>query len=163
MYDKQAIYDLLKEKGIWYDVVEHPAVFDMEALGELDLPHAEYNAKNLFVRDDKKRNYYLITVRGEKRVDLKDFRKKQGTRRLSFASPEDMEALLGLTPGSVSPLGLLNDREHRVHYYLDQDLAGEEALVGMHPNENTASIWLKSADLIALIQEHGNEVTVVEI
>ena len=163
MYDKQAIYDLLKEKGIRYDVVAHPAVFDMEALGELDLPHAEYNAKNLFVRDDKKRNYYLITVRGEKRVDLKDFRKKQGTRRLSFASPEDMEALLGLTPGSVSPLGLLNDREHRVHYYLDQDLAGEEALVGMHPNENTASIWLKPADLIALIQEHGNEVTVVEI
>lgn len=163
MYDKQGIYDLLKEKEIWYDVVEHPAVFDMEALGELDLPHAEYNAKNLFVRDDKKRNYYLITVRGEKRVDLKDFRKKQETRRLSFASPEDMEALLGLTPGSVSPLGLLNDREHRVHYYLDQDLAGEEALVGMHPNENTASIWLKPADLIALIQEHGNEVTVVEI
>ena len=163
MYDKQGIYDLLKEKGVWYDVVEHPAVFDMEALGELDLPHSEYNAKNLFVRDDKKRNYYLITVRGEKRVDLKDFRKKQGTRRLSFASPEDMEALLGLTPGSVSPLGLLNDQEHRVHYYLDQDLAGEEALVGMHPNENTASIWLKPADLIALIQEHGNEVTVVEI
>lgn len=74
--DKQAIYDFIKNKNIWYEITEHKAVFNMEELSEIEVPYPEYDAKNLFICDDKKRNYYLITVRGNKRVNLKEFRNK---------------------------------------------------------------------------------------
>ena len=87
----------------------------MEQLAAIHLPHPEWDAKNLFVRDDKKRNYYLIAVKGDKRVDLKEFRRQHGLRGLSFASADDLLAILGLIPGAVSPLGVLNDTQRRVH------------------------------------------------
>lgn len=133
----------------------------MEELGDVDLPYPEWDAKNLFVRDDKKSNYYLITVRGEKRVNLKEFGKRNGLRKLSFASPENLMSFMGLTPGSVTPLGLLNDKESRVHFFLDAEFTGHK--IGVHPNDNTATVWLESDDLIRLIQAHGNEVSVTEI
>ena len=107
---------------------------------------------------DKKQNYYLITVKGEKRVNLKAFRKAQGTRNLSFASAEDLMERLGLIPGAVTPLGVLNDETRSVKVFLDQDFLQEPGLVGVHPNENTATVWLKAEDLIRIIREHGNEV-----
>ena len=118
----------------------------------------EADAKNLFVRDDKKQNYYLITVKGEKRVNLKAFRKAQGTRNLSFASAEDLLTRLALIPGAVTPLGVLNDETRSVQVFLDQDFLQEPGLVGVHPNENTATVWLKTEDLTRIIREHGNEV-----
>ena len=113
------------------------------------------------MRDDKKQNYYLITVKGDKRVNLKEFRKKYGLRNLSFASAEELMKIMGLTPGSVTPLGLLNDEEHIVKFYLDSEFNG--TLIGVHPNDNTATVWLKSEDLIKIIKEHGNEVSLAEI
>ena len=65
MFEKQDIYDLLDEKGVWYEVTEHPAVFNMEELNSVELPYPDADAKNLFIRDDKRRNYYLITVKGD--------------------------------------------------------------------------------------------------
>lgn len=121
--DKLAIYQFLGEQKIPYEKIEHPAVFNMEQLASIHLPHPEWDAKNLFVRDDKKRNYYLITVKGDKRVDLKEFRRQHALRALSFASAEDLLAILGLIPGAVSPLGILNDIERRVHVYLDREFA----------------------------------------
>lgn len=118
--DKLAIYPFLGEQKIPYEKIEHPAVFNMEQLASIHLPHPEWDAKNLFVRDDKKRNYYLITVKGDKRVDLKEFRRQHALRALSFASAEDLLAVLGLIPGAVSPLGILNDIDRRVHVYLDR-------------------------------------------
>ncbi len=130
----------------------------MAELAEVPCPYPEADAKNLFVRDDKKQNYYLITVKGEKRVNLKAFRKAQGTRNLSFASAEDLMERLGLIPGAVTPLGVLNDETRSVKVFLDQDFLQEPGLVGVHPNENTATVWLKAEDLIRIIREHGNEV-----
>lgn len=78
--NKAEIYDLLRTRGIWHEITEHKAVYNMAELTDVALPYPEADAKNLFVRDDKKRNYYLITVRGDKRVDLKEFRHKYGTR-----------------------------------------------------------------------------------
>ena len=152
--NKEELYRYLTEKNIPYEITEHKAVYNMEELDSVELPYPEWDAKNLFVRDDKKRNYYLITVKGDKRVDLKEFRKAHGLRALSFASPEDLLAILELTPGSVTPLGILNDAEHRVHFYLDA--AFQDNKIGVHPNENTATIWLSAADLMKLVQEHGN-------
>ena len=159
--NKQEIYDLLQEKGLWFEATEHPAVYNMAELAEIPLPYPEADAKNLFVRDDKKRNYYLITVKGDKRVDLKAFRAAQQTRPLSFASAEDLQRLLALTPGSVTPLGLLNDETNTVQLFLDEDLCHGAGLVGVHPNDNTATVWMKTADLMMLLRERGTRVSVV--
>jgi len=159
--NKTEIYQYLTENNIWYEITKHEAVYNMEELKAVELPYPEWDAKNLFVRDDKKRNYYLITVKGEKRVDLKEFRKQNGLRNLSFASEADLMEYMQLTPGSVSPLGLLNDPEHRVQFYLDAELARNK--IGVHPNDNTATVWMETDDLIKLIQNNGNEVHVVNI
>ena len=156
--NRQQIYDYLQENSIWHEITEHKAVYNMAELAEVPCPYPEADAKNLFVRDDKKQNYYLITVKGEKRVNLKAFRKAQGTRNLSFASAEDLMERLGLIPGAVTPLGVLNDETRSVKVFLDQDFLQEPGLVGVHPNENTATVWLKAEDLIRIIREHGNEV-----
>ena len=158
---KQETYDYLTKHGISYEVTEHDAVFNMEELDAIELPYPDCDAKNLFVRDDKKRNYYLITVKGDKRVNLKEFRKKHGLRNLSFASADDLMSIMKLIPGAVSPLGLLSDEERKVTLYLDA--AFGNGPVGVHPNDNTATVWLKAADLVKVIQEHGNPVNIVEI
>lgn len=159
--NKREIYDYLNVNGIEYEISEHTAVYNMAELAEIDIPYPEADAKNLFVRDDKKQNYYLITVKGDKRVDLKDFRKKQNLRSLSFASADDLMAYMGLTPGSVTPLGLLNDSNHRVHFYIDRGFTG--GIIGVHPNDNTVTVWLRTDDLIRLIRNNGNEVRIVEL
>ncbi len=158
---KTEVYQYLKEQKIDFEVTEHKAVFNMEELNTVELPYPEWDAKNLFVRDDKKRNYYLITVKGDKRVDLKEFRKQHGLRALSFASAEDLRSIMGLEPGSVTPLGILNDSEHKVHFYLDNEFAGNK--IGVHPNDNTATVWMQADDLMRLIENHGNETEFAKI
>ena len=153
---KQETYDYLTERGISFEITEHAAVYNMEEVDALALPYPEYDAKNLFVRDDKKRNYYLITVKGTKRVDLKEFSKANGLRRLSFASSADLMEILDLIPGAVTPLGLLNDGDRKVTWYLDAEFEGSR--IGVHPNDNTATVWLEAADLVRVIAGHGNEV-----
>lgn len=155
--NKKEIYDFLNSNKIEYEVTEHPALFSMDDVCDVELPYPDADAKNLFVRDDKKRNYYLITVRGAKRVDLKEFGTEHGTRRLSFASAEDLKKYLGVEPGSVSPLGLLNDEERKVKFFLDSEFKDVTGRIGIHPNENTATVWLKTDDLIKIIKDHGNE------
>ena len=161
--NKQEIYDFIKDKNIWHEITEHKAVFNMVELAEIEVLYPEYDAKNLFVRDDKKRNYYLITVKGDKRVDLKDFRKNNATRPLSFASEQDLMSIMNLIPGAVTPLGLLNDNELKVILYLDKEFLNDKQIIGVHPNDNTATLWLKVTDLIDIIKEHGNQVNIVEI
>ncbi len=160
--DKEALYRYLTEHGIPFEKMEHKAVYNMEEMQELRLPHPEAEAKNLFVRDDRKQRYYLITVKGDKRVDLKAFREKYGTRRLSFASDADLMDKLGLIPGAVTPLGLLNDTDRQVIFYLDRDFTDGPGLIGVHPNDNTATVWLKPADLVRIIREHGNSVFITD-
>lgn len=159
--NQKEIYDYLNERNIWYEITKHKAVYNMAEMSEVEIPYPDADAKNLFVRDDKKRNYYLITVKGDKRVDLKEFRQKNNTRPLSFASADDLLKILKLTPGSVTPFGVLNDEERRVTVFIDGELAGDEGLIGVHPNDNTATVWLRTADLIEIIREHGNEVKTV--
>ena len=161
--NKQQIYDYLNQENVWYEITEHEAVYNMAELSNIEIPYPEYDAKNLFVRDDKKRNYYLITVKGDKRGNLKEFRKNNNTRPLSFASADDLMEIMGLIPGAVTPLGLLNDTECKVTLFLDNDFIGDLGLIGVHPNDNTATVWIKANDLVTLIQQHGNTVNFVRI
>ena len=163
MLYKQEIYDQLTKKGVPYEVTEHKAVFNMEELRSVELPYPEADAKNLFVRDDKRRSYYLITVKGDKRVDLKEFRRAHGTKPLTFVKPDELMDILGLIPGAVSPFGLLNDAGRKVAFYVDEEFLEGSGLVGVHPNDNTATVWLKTEDLIKIIREHGNEVHTVRL
>lgn len=161
--DKQDVYRFLTDKQIRYEVTEHQAVYNMQELEQVELPYPDRDAKNLFVRDDKRRNYYLITVKGDKRINLKAFRRRQGAKPLTFASPEELQQILGLIPGAVTPFGLLNDTECQVHFYIDRDFWQGSGLIGIHPNDNTATVWLRAEDLAALLREHGTVVDVVDL
>lgn len=133
----------------------------MEELKSVELQYPEADAKNLLVRDDKRRIYYLITVKGDKRVDLKDFRRKHELRPLTFASADELMDIMKLYPGAVTPLGLLSDEKHKVKLFLDEAIGA--GLIGVHPNDNTATIWLQAADLERIIKEHGNSVEIVNL
>ena len=170
---KQETYDYLRARGAAFEITEHKAVYNMEECADLELPYPESDAKNLFVRDDKRRSYYLITVRGDKRVDLKAFRRAHGTRSLSFASPEELQQYLHLTPGSVTPLGLLNDRDHAVRFwqdetrsvqfFLDEEFLLPQGRIGVHPNDNTATVWMRTDDLLRILREHGTSVELTQL
>lgn len=161
--NKDKIYELIKNKNIWYEITEHQAVFNMQELAQIKVPYPERDAKNLFIRDDKKRDYYLITVKGDKKVDLKEFRRNNNTRPLTFASSEDLMEILNLIPGAVTPLGVLNDKERKVIVFIDEFFKEEPSIIGIHPNNNTATIWLYTKDLIDIIKEHGNAVEIINI
>ena len=161
--NKRETIDFLTKNGIDFEITEHKAVFNMSELSEIDIPHPEAEAKNLFVRDDKKKNYYLITVKGDKRVDLKEFRRLNGTRPLSFASAAELADILRLEPGSVTPLGILNDTSHRVHLFLDEEFSAPGAIIGIHPNDNTATVRMRASDLLEIIRAHGNTVDIVAL
>jgi len=158
--DKEEAYNLLEKKNIAFEKTEHKAVFNMQEVSEIELPYPEYEAKNLFLVDDKKQNFYLLTVSNNKKVNIKDFRKKIGTRPLSFASQESLLEILDLKQGSVSPLGVLNDVNHIVKVFIDSSF--EDKMIGVRPNENTATVWLKTVDLFNLIKECGNVVEFIE-
>lgn len=151
--DKNDIRRLLRQKEIPFDMFDHAAVYTIEEAAALNLPEPEAGAKNLFLRDDKKRNYYLLTVRDDRPVDLKAFQQLIGSRRLSFASEEDLMQLMGLIRGSVTPFGLLNDTENRVRFYLDDWYIGRR--ISVHPNENTATLFLPADAMMEIIRQSG--------
>lgn len=153
---RSELLKLLDSSGIPYEITEHVPVYTIEEMLKANLPHPEEIAKNLFVRDDKKRNYYLITVKEDRVIKLKAFQEQFGTRKLSFASENDLMTKLGLTKGAVTPFGLLNDEDKMVQFFIDKEFIS--GIMGIHPLENTATVWIKGADLIKLITEHGNTI-----
>ena len=158
---KDEILALLAERDVSYELMEHEAIFNMAECAALCLPHPEAEAKNLFLCDDKKRNFFLVTLKGDKRLDLEAFRTAIGSRRLKFASEATLLELLGLTPGSVTPFGLLNDGEGKVRFYLDSYFL--DRLIECHPNDNSATVWLQSRDLIALLEASGHPTAFVTV
>ena len=154
--NRNELIRFLEDKNISYELKEHPPVDTMEEWLDLDMEGKECTAKNLFVRDDKKRNYYLISMPSAQRVDLKVLRQIIGSRPLSFASEDDLHKKLKLNKGSVTPFGLLNDRSASVIWLAD--ISFKDARIAVHPMENTAMVWLKTEDLQKLLEENGNEV-----
>lgn len=153
--NKTELLNFLSNSQIQYILVEHEAAKTIEEIDSFHLPNAEYIVKNLFLRDDKKRNYYLLVAQKDKTINLKELRTNLGTRPLSFASEDDLLRFLVLPKGSVTPLGILNDETHSVQVIMDSDVFSYP-LVGVHPNENTATVWLSPNDLKRMIEEHGN-------
>ena len=160
---KAEIYALLDAHGFEYETVEHPPVFTVEEADRLArLPFAAHEAKNFFLRDPKHRNYYLVTVPDHKKVDLKLVQERLDSKRLSFASAEDLAEKIGIYPGSVSPFCALNDKTCTVRVALDADFE-RWGQIGCHPCSNTASVHVRTADLVELLREHGNPVEFIEL
>lgn len=155
------VYDLLNSKGIVYERYEHPAVFTVEE-AHIHRPDTDFwENKNLFLRNKKGDKQYLVTLGAEKQLNLKALGEKLG-ERLSFASTERLEEYLHLTPGSVSPFGLIHESARAVVFILDSDALQHEK-IGVHPNTNTETIVMDTKEFIRVIESIDNPVQVQDL
>ena len=141
------VYDILDELGIPYTRLDHEAIYTVEGCNEVDLLLGINICKNLFLCNSQKTKFYLLMMPGNKRFITKEFCKQINSPRLSFAPEEYMKKYLDITPGSVSVMGLLNDKENQVQLVIDKDVLQEEYL-GCHPCINTTSMRLPMKDLL---------------
>lgn len=153
----QKVYDLLKELSIPFEIIEHAAALTVEEM-ENALPDMDAQVcKNLFLRDQKGKQHYLVVMAKEKPFNLKEFGDKQGLGKLSFASEKRLLKYLDVPSGSVSPFGLINDENAHVVLYIDNALKTCEE-VGVHPNVNNATITFKSTDLEKFLKSLDHDV-----
>ena len=160
--NKSEIINMLDDLEIKYRLINHPAIETIEAGDKLNLPDSDVILKNLFLRDDKKRNYYLVSLRKDKMVNLKNLQCSLNSRRLSFASENDLSHYLGLKTGSVTPLGVLNDIEHKVKIIIDEDVV-DFSVIGIHPNENTAMLWIAPQDMCTILKDNKTSIDIIKI
>lgn len=158
---KQKVFDFLRQTGIAYELTEHPAVYTMEDPAVLELSKLGPIPKNLFLKDGKGRQHFLVTAAADTQIDLKILGEKLGVKKLGFASADRLAQYLGVTAGCVSPFGLLNDSENAVTVVLDSKLTGLTKL-GVHPNVHDATVWLSFEDLQRAILATGHQVQILE-
>ena len=158
--EEEKVESRLRELGIAYDRHEHPPVATVEAASQywdgIDAAHC----KNLFLRNQKGNRHYLVVLSASKKADLKAVADQIGDGKLSFGSPERLMTHLGLTPGSVSPFGLINNQDHAVRVVLDTDLKSA-ARLSFHPNLNTATLVVSGEDFTRFLESCGNPVQFV--
>ena len=140
-------YDLLDSLGIPFVRVDHEVHNTMESCAQVDELLQIEICKNLFLCNRQETSFYLLMMPGEKPFKTKDLSRQLGVARLSFGKPEYMEQFLDITPGSVSVMGLMNDKEQRVQLLIDEEVIQNE-YVGCHPCINTVSMKLKTSDLL---------------
>lgn len=162
-FDKSyAVYKRLDELDIKFERVDHPAVYTMEEMDSLGIFNKGVVGKNLFLRDNKGHRHFLVFVFGDKHVNLEAIQNELGIKHVSFGSAERLDKYLGLTKGSVSPLGVINDTTASVEFIIDKEFA-EFPCVGVHPNQNTSTVWLSFEDLMKVIKENGNKIDFINI
>lgn len=159
---QQKVFDKLTDMGIKYDIIEHPPVYTIEEMERLDITDKAEVCKNLFVRDAKGKKHFLIVLSKDKKADLAKLAVQIGSTKLSFASDERLDKYLGLKKGAVSPLGIINDIGKAVEVVFDKELIGKTNL-GVHPNDNTATVVMSYDDLKKLIAENGNRIIYVNV
>ncbi len=157
MSDPQEVYRALDALGIAYETYTHPAVFTAADAAAHWTAIPATPVKNLFLRNKKGDRHYLVILAIEKAADLRQLVKVIGDDRLSFGSAERLLAQLGVTPGSVSPFGLLHPGAGAVRVIVDAALRSAGRLI-FHPNDNTASVTLRVADLERFLASRPNEV-----
>ena len=155
------IYRILDQLNIAYTKYTHPAVFTAEEAKQYDRGEA-LSSKNLFLRNKKGNKYFLVVVPAEKRVSIQHLEQQLGEKDLSFASPERLVRYLGVTPGSVSPFGLLNDESKEVVVVVDQDLLTHHKQ-SFHPNDNTATLVIATDDFKKFLEWTANNVRYLSI
>ncbi len=156
------IYKLLEDLTISYDYYEHPPAPTIEVARiywkDIDATHC----KNLFFRNHKGNRHYLVIVEHTRDLMIRDLEQRLKQGKLSFASPERMMRHLGVTPGSVSPFGLIHDSSHHVHLFLDKNLQ-TSTRISFHPCINTASLVIAWNDFLKFLQHTSNTYEFLEL
>lgn len=157
------VYAALAQLEIPFTRVDHEAAFTMEDCAAISEALEVHICKNLLLTPRNRSAFYLLCLPAEKPFSTKDFSKLIGSSRLSFASEEDLVALLGCHAGSASVLGLMNDTEHRVTLAIDRAVA-EDEWFGCHPCKNTSSLRLKTRDVLEkFLPATGHEAVIVDL
>jgi Ala-tRNA(Pro) deacylase len=159
---ESSVASRLASLGIACERFEHPPVATVDAAAVHWAGINATHCKNLFLRNQKGNRHYLVIVMHVKRVDLRAVANQIGDGKLSFGSPERLMTHLGVEPGSVSPAGLINDREHHVRVYLDRDLRSA-ARISFHPNINTVTLTITYADFERFLGACGNPVAFIDV
>ncbi len=161
--DKSAlVYKKLDELDINYERIDHPAVYTMEEMYSLGIFDKGVIGKNLFLRDNKGKRHFLVFLYGDKHADLASIQDRIGMKHCSFGSAERLDKFLGLTKGAVSPLGVVNDKDAAVEFIIDREFMGCSA-VGVHPNQNTSTLWMSFDELYKVIKSNGNSINFIDI
>jgi len=155
------VLDVLEELNIKYEKYNHPAVFTVEEAQKQERGEG-IDGKNLFLINKKGDKHYLVILPGSKRLNLKNLEKKIGESDLSFASIERLNKYLGVTPGSVSPFGLINDINREVIVIVDLELLNSKKQ-GFHPNINTQTLTISTKDFKKFLKEVGNKIMYINL
>jgi Ala-tRNA(Pro) deacylase len=159
---EQSVRARLDALRIAYERHEHPPVATVEAAEKYWSGIEATHCKNLFLRNQKGNRHYLVILEHQKKADLRRVADQIGDGKLSFGSPERLMMHLGLTPGSVSPFGLIHDATHTVRVVLDRDLKSADRL-SFHPNINTVTFVVSAADFTRFLESCGNVVQHVTV
>ena len=160
---ERRVYEFLEDLGVDFVYLDHVEEYSMGDAAEADEAIGVVGAKNVFLRDKKRRHFFLILVNGTKRIDLKQISELTGVKKLTFCREEDLDEILGLTPGAVTPFGLLNDEEGRVQLIIDASLQDEE-FFAMHPCVNTTTVRISNRDFMEkVIPAMGHEPIFVDL
>ncbi len=153
--NRNKVLTFLKENDIPYAIYEHPPLDTIEIAlhywKDIDAMHC----KNLFFRNHKGNRHYLVIIKDTTPFNIHSLEKQLKQGKLTFASEKRLEKYLGVKPGSVSPFGLMNDMEHHVHLFLDNQLQSAHK-ISFHPNDNTASVVIRYTDFIRFLKLMGN-------
>lgn len=160
--DEQAVWERLERLGITFERFEHPPAARVEDAQPHWAGIEATHCKNLFLRNQKGSRHYLLITIATRRVDLRAVAAAVGDGKLSFGSPERLKTCLGVTPGSVSPFGLIHDARHEVRVYLDRDL-GRLPRISFHPNINTLTYVLAFEDFQRFLRDCGNDVRTIQV
>jgi len=160
--NEKEVYDILDKLNIEYEKYTHIPVYTIEEADNLNLNIKGSHCKNLFVRDRKGRQHYLIILEENKKVDLKKLSWDINSTNLSFASEERLFKYLKLKPGSVTAFGLINDEDKHVKMLIDKDLKKFD-YISFHPNVNTATVTISYGHFEKFLEFVGNEVNYIEV
>ena len=155
------LFAFFDQLGVTHSTVDHPPFFTVEEGRPWHDRIPGLHCKNLFIKD-RKGGIWLVVLPADKRADLARLEKALGAPRFSFARPEVLQEVLELTPGSVTPFGLINDRQRRVTVVLDEEMLDSEQ-VNFHPLHNAASTTLSTADLVRFVRALGYDPTIVRV
>lgn len=144
----------LKNLDISYDIVEHPPAFTTEEADRYIEGYEGVRTKTMFLTNKKKTAYYLLIMDDQKPLDMELFKEVVNANRIRMASAQSLEEKMKVSPGMVSPFGLLNNEGKDIQVYFDKDIL-KEPIQTFHPNDNTKTVFIKTQDILTFIESLG--------
>lgn len=159
---EKAVYEVLEKLEIPYKKYEHKAIFTIDEANALNIDIPGHHCKNIFICDRKKRLFFLIIIPDHKKVDFKIIEEQLSLKGLRFAPEEMLHNYLGVEAGSVTPFGLINDKEKKIEVIIDEEVMAAD-YVSFHPNVNTSTITTKLEDFTKFLKWCGNKLQYIQL